>query len=142
MKNEFQTTGSSISVTHDLQRILCSQTKQKVPTFSNMYRFKFCRAGAKIQLSSMFQFNKIPRKQSLRSFCKNVFRQKKRQLSFSKIVFFIQIRIRQRVIFPGGHPPSIVTAISLYFRVRDGNEWFPDALSPEICFLGLRFFPI
>ena len=42
-----------------------------------------------------------------------------------------QKSIRQPVIFPGGLPPSIVTAISLYDRVRDGNEWYPDALSPE-----------
>ncbi len=34
-------------------------------------------------------------------------------------------------MFPGGLPPSIVTASSLYDRVRDGNEWCPAALSPE-----------
>lgn len=36
-------------------------------------------------------------------------------------------RTWQRVIFPGGGPPSIVTAVSLYDRVRDGNGWFPHA---------------
>lgn len=37
----------------------------------------------------------------------------------------------QQAIFPGGDPPSIVTANSLNCRVRDGNECFPIALSPR-----------
>ena len=42
-----------------------------------------------------------------------------------------KIRTRQLVIFPGGGPPSIVTAMSLYDRVRDGNGCFPHAWSPR-----------
>ena len=44
---------------------------------------------------------------------------------------FIKIRIRQLLIFPGGYPPSIVSASSLYDRVRDGNGWNPTAWPPE-----------
>ena len=40
---------------------------------------------------------------------------------------FIKYRNRQRPIFPGGYPPSIVGARSLYDRVRDGNGWCPSA---------------
>ena len=40
----------------------------------------------------------------------------------------------QLAILPGGHPPSIVAASSLYDRVRDGNGWFAAAWSPEILF--------
>ena len=43
---------------------------------------------------------------------------------------FIKYRNRQRPIFPGGYPPSIVGDESLYDRVRDGNGWCPSALSP------------
>ena len=43
---------------------------------------------------------------------------------------FNKYRNRQRPIFPGGYPPSIVGARSLYDRVRDGNGWCPSALSP------------
>ena len=43
---------------------------------------------------------------------------------------FVNYRNRQRPIFPGGYPPSIVGARSLYDRVRDGNGWCPSALSP------------
>ena len=42
----------------------------------------------------------------------------------------IQFRCWQRAIFPGGGPPSIFAAKSLYDRVRDGNGWFPLAWSP------------
>ena len=38
----------------------------------------------------------------------------------------------QLAIFPGGLPPSIVAASSLYDRVRDGNGCFPAAWPPEI----------
>ena len=31
---------------------------------------------------------------------------------------------RQRSTFPGSHPPSIIDAEELNFRVRDGNGWF------------------
>ena len=48
---------------------------------------------------------------------------------------FFKFRTWQRAIFPGGHPPSIVTASSLYDRVRDGNGWFPAALSPRELFV-------
>ena len=40
----------------------------------------------------------------------------------------------QRVIFPGGGPPSIVTEVSLYDRVRDGNGCFPHSWSPASLF--------
>ena len=42
--------------------------------------------------------------------------------------------IWQLAILPGGLPPSIVAASSLYDRVRDGNGWDAAALSPEILF--------
>ena len=44
---------------------------------------------------------------------------------------FSKYRIRQLLIFPGGYPPSIVSASSLYDRVRDGNGWNPAAWPPE-----------
>ena len=44
----------------------------------------------------------------------------------------LKFSIWRLVIFPGGPPPSIVTAMSLYDRVRDGNGWFPHAWPPEI----------
>ena len=51
-----------------------------------------------------------------------------------KKISAFKIRCRQRVIFPGGGPPSIFTAVSLYDRVRDGNGWFPHAWSPTNSF--------
>ena len=36
----------------------------------------------------------------------------------------LKFRCWHRAIFPGGGPPSIVTSVSLYDRVRDGNGWF------------------
>lgn len=45
---------------------------------------------------------------------------------------FLKTKPWQRAIFPSGLPLSIVTASSLYGRVRDGNVCFPAALSPEI----------
>ena len=47
----------------------------------------------------------------------------------------VEIRCWQLVIFPGGGPPSIFTAMSLFDRVRDGNGSFPHAWSPA----NLRF---
>ncbi len=51
---------------------------------------------------------------------------------------FSKIKPWQRAIFPSGLPLSIVTASSLYGRVRDGNGCFPAALSPEINLLVLH----
>ena len=45
--------------------------------------------------------------------------------------YFLKYRIWQLLIFPGGYPPSIVSASSLYDRVRDGNGWDPAAWPPE-----------
>ena len=56
-------------------------------------------------------------------------RKQKRDLEFN-LSPFNKYRNRQRPIFPGGYPPSIVGARSLYDRVRDGNGWYPSALSP------------
>lgn len=36
-----------------------------------------------------------------------------------------------RAIFPGSLPPSIVAAVRLYLRVRNGNGCVPDALAPR-----------
>ena len=58
-----------------------------------------------------------------------IFSKKYRLISES--VFF-KNKPWQRAIFPSGLPLSIVTASSLYGRVRDGNGCFPAALSPEI----------
>ena len=44
---------------------------------------------------------------------------------------FFKFKIWQQLIFPGGYPPSIVSASSLYDRVRDGNGWSPTAWPPE-----------
>ena len=40
--------------------------------------------------------------------------------------------IRRRPTLPGGLPPSTIGAISLNFRVRDGNGCDPDAMATEI----------
>ena len=39
---------------------------------------------------------------------------------------------RQRPTFPGGHPPSIISAKELNFRVRNGNGWSSSLLSPDL----------
>ena len=57
----------------------------------------------------------------------------KKELQFLETLF-VKYRIWQRPIFPGGYPPSIVGARSLYDRVRDGNGWYPSAWSPENLF--------
>ena len=46
------------------------------------------------------------------------------------LLFNPKTRSWQRVIFPGGGPPSIVTEVSLYDRVRDGNGCFPHSWPP------------
>ena len=55
---------------------------------------------------------------------------KKARNEILRFSLYVQIRCWQRAIFPGGGPPSIVTSVSLYDRVRDGNGWFPYDLSP------------
>ena len=53
-----------------------------------------------------------------------------------KNLMALKIRGRQLAIFPGGGPPSIVTAMSLYDRVRDGNGCFPHDLPPaNLCLM-------
>ena len=37
-----------------------------------------------------------------------------------------------RAIFPGSLPPSIVAAVRLYLRVRDGNGCVPVAMAPSL----------
>lgn len=56
----------------------------------------------------------------------NFYNKKKRTITFCNHSLF-KNRFRQRAIFPGGGPPSIFAAVSLYDRVRDGNGWFPHA---------------
>ena len=63
----------------------------------------------------------------------------KREMTFVISLFVFKIRIRQQLIFPGGYPPSIVSANSLYDRVRDGNGWSPIALSPKILFSAIEY---
>ena len=55
---------------------------------------------------------------------------KNRKPTYSLISYFFKFRSWQLVIFPGGGPPSIFTAMSLYDRVRDGNGCFPHAWPP------------
>ena len=40
--------------------------------------------------------------------------------------------IRRRPTFPGGLPPSIISAEELNFRVRDGNGWGLSAIATEM----------
>ena len=40
-----------------------------------------------------------------------------------KCIIAGKYKIRQRPTFPGSLPPSIIGAIELNFRVRDGNGW-------------------
>ena len=47
---------------------------------------------------------------------------------FKYLVVFGYVRIkliRQPLIFPGSHPPSIFSRLGLNRRVRDGNGCFP-----------------
>ena len=48
-----------------------------------------------------------------------------------KLNSLFKIRMRQRPIFPGGCPPSIVGDKGLYDRVRDGNGWDTFSWSPQ-----------
>ncbi len=72
------------------------------------------------------------------NFSKNFLYKVKKPLSHWRETFF-KFRIWQLLIFPGGYPPSIVSASSLYDRVRDGNGWNPAASPPENLALCLTY---
>ena len=47
-------------------------------------------------------------------------------------------KFRQRLTFPGSHPPSIISAEELNFRVRNGNGWDLFAIITEFEFYQLN----
>ena len=55
---------------------------------------------------------------------------------------FIWFSVLALLIFPGSHPPSIVSANELNFCVRDGNRWTLIAINTNLCGWLLTIFYI